>query len=544
MSIFDDKKLIKILVTEGAKSISKQAAPPAGVNPGQWVPPNPYQNLPPQGPAQLTPQQTSSYNLAKKMATDLLEQVAPDDPEVAKKPSPIGFEGGRTAEIKPDNLKDLGDFINWAATNGLTWNGKRVAWITDPPTDANVWSFRAYSQDRSQRDKDTRKVNEFTAYADKTALLALLTHLRDSEEAKTTKPYQVQLGKIIGQINEFLEKNEQIGGRAPEKGGAAVALDPNAIVDSFPSSTLDMATKYEGADRQPNFEGIPVPLMVKHISSREGLIGWLTNMKVKTDKGVVPVFTPEVGDPCIAIHILYLRAKYLNGIAVDTPKKPFKKMTDLYLTNIQTFGKTFENAKGPCAVVQPTSGVGAGAGAGAGAGGKDDKSGAGAGGAASADQIQRVIDSLPLSMSNIDFRRIQAFYNAYAPLASPTANQEIAETMNMINTIWNGGGGWGPIVKNKQNTFSLYAGVSEVAGWLTNNQAFMPFIAGLEAILRSVKIVLEDLNYQYGSKIKGDNLTRLKGQVEGSSSIWQGNWGIVETWRARATEILKTTGKS
>lgn len=498
MSIFDDKKLIDVLVKEGAKSISKQAAPP-----GQYVPPNPYQNLPPQGPPQLTPQQTAAYNLAKKMATDLLETVAPDDPDVVKKPSPLASATGAEVEIKPDNLKDLGDFINWAS--GITWKGKQVAWLKEEeaPKEGNVWTFKAYSQDRSNRDPATRKVNEFMVYADKPALLELLSYLRDSKEAQNEKPYQVQLSKIIGQVNEFLEKNEQLGGKAP-KAADASALDPNAIIDAFPSSTLDMATKYEGADKQPNFEGMPIPLMVKHISSREGLIGWLNNMKVKTDKGEFPVFKPESGDPCIAVHILYLRAKYLNGIAVDTPKKSYKKMTDLYLTNIQNFGKTFENAKGPCAVLSP----------GAGAADANKGTGAGAAGGANVDRnVAFIFNNFPLSQQDIDLNRIKDFFKKYTEVVSDNYRDNLTNVNNIVNTLM---AQVSMLTSTgSQNNFPLSNLVTDTAvGWArAPNQGPNAFqlLAGLIQIIDYTKQALQLFSNNYGNR-NPTKLPELQGQ--------------------------------
>lgn len=546
MSIFNDKKLIERLVTHGAISAAKQAQ----------VQNNPYANPPPQAPEKLTPEQTASYNLAKKMVMDLLEQIAPNDPDVTKKVSPVGFEGGSEASLKPDNLKDLGDLINWAATNGLTWHGKRVAWINNPPQEANVWSFKAYSQDRSVRDPATRKVSEFTAYADKPALLSFLSYLKDSDEAKNEKPYQVQLSKIIGQVNEYLEKNEQIDAKpTASKGGPgtgnAAGLDPNAVVDAFPSSILDMTNKYAGVDKQPIFEGMSVPLTVQNISNRDAFASWLNNMKIKTDKGEGPAFSPETDNACIAVNILYLRAKYLKSVAINSSTKPnYTKMVDTYLQNIQEFGKTFTGANGKsCSVVSPTEGDAAAGGAAGGTGAGAGSDGTGASGKAVAPgAVGKVADVLPLTTDDIDFGRIQAFFTAYAPLASPQAQTYINECLGYISKVWTGSGSSGPLVKGRQASFNLYAGPNEIATWLSPpaGSNYISFISALEAILRDVSLVLKDFfgQYKFSPELRGERLLRLRGQIEGSNSIWQGNWETIESWKSRGVTIMNNSGKS
>jgi hypothetical protein len=516
MSIFDDKKLIEVLVKEGAKSIAKQAAPP------RYTPPSVGDTS--QGPPQLTPQQTAAYNLAKKMATDLLETVAPDDPDVVKKPSPLSSASGAPVEIKPENLRDLGDFIRWAS--GVLWKGKPIAWLDKAPAgEEDAWTFNVYSQDRNDRDPATRKVNQSVAYANKPALLEMLGYLRDSKEAKTEKPYQVQLSKIISQVNQFLEKNEQLGEKAADK-DAAGTLDPNAIVDGFPSSTLDMNTKYEGADKQPNFEGMPVPLMVKHISSREGLIGWLNNMKVKTDKAEVPVFKPEVGDPCIAVHILYLRAKYLAGIAVDTPTKPYKKMADLYLANITNFGKTFENAKGPCAVVsQGNAAPGA------------DKPGAGASAADIAQNINKIYSNLPLTQQDIDLKRIQDFFTNYSAIVNANYKENLGNVKNTNDNLINQ-------VKSltstgTQNNFPLSnLVVDTVVGWARPpNQGPNAFqiLGGLIQVIDYTKQALQMFYNDHGSKYPS-NLQQLQGQFVIADTIIRTLRSTQQTLVARMKE--------
>lgn len=171
--------------------------------------------------------------------------------------------------------------------------------------------------------------------------------------------------------------------------------------------------------------------------------------------------------------------------------------------------------------------------------GKGTGTGPGGAGALSTEQLQRVIDTLPLTMEDIDFRRIQAFFNTYGPMSSSTGN-DINQGMSMIANLWNDSGGRGPIIVDKQPSFSLYAGPNQVVTWLAPpaGSNYLPFISGLEIILRNVQNVLKDLYYKYGSKVTGDNLTRLKGQINGPTSIWQGNWDVLESWKSRGVTVM------
>ncbi len=329
--IYDDKNLLNSLLEAGEKSIKKKAQ-------------------------QLTPDQLAAMALAKKMAQQLVRQM---DPRAAPPATaPIGTESGNPVSFDRQNLETLGDFLKWASDNGVTWNGKRVAYVYP---DANqrgpegYWKFRTYTIDRA-RDPYDRTAVEVPAYADKDSLVQLITYLRDSNEAKTERVLAVMLGRLIYQTNQFLEKDEQIDPRAPVQ-PAADTFDPNTMVDGFPDTTVNIRDVYAGireylAAADPD-RVVRVPLRWKDVSSKAGLIDWMSGMKIigGDNKPVVP--TDPDSDPCGMIHLLYLRAKYLSQYATDRLRPGLTKIEQAYLKQITTLGAQFDYKGQACKVTEP-----------------------------------------------------------------------------------------------------------------------------------------------------------------------------------------------
>jgi hypothetical protein len=178
---------------------------------------------------------------------------------------------------------------------------------------------------------------------------------------------------------------------------------------------------------------------------------------------------------------------------------------------------------------------GSGPAAGAGAGGAVPAGGTGGAGVPTINQIQKVIDALPLTMEDINFDRIEDFFAAYGAL-SPAVTNYINNAGTLMTSVT------GKMTVNNQKVFSLYAGPSEVVTWLRPPQGnlYMPFIAQLEYILKNVQLVLQDLKYRYGTKIQDKTaVARINAQIDGPNSIWQHNWSVVAGWKARGASIVK-----
>lgn len=330
--IYDDISLLKSLLEAGDRSIQKKGQTQAQ-------------------PA--TPEQLATFTLAKKMSQQLMRKIEPTSAPPAN--SPVGTANGATPALDRTNLETLGDFLQWAADNQVTWDGKRVAWVLGPGEAAppGAWKFRTYKMDRT-RDVYDRTAVEVPAYADKDALVKLISYLRDSQEAKNEKVFSVMLGRLVAQTNQFLEKNEQIAPRAEEK--PADVFNPDDVVDGFSSINVGAKDPYVYIQeylKQTNVNAIPIPLKWKNISSKAALIDWMSDMKFTGGSGEAVTPTAPDVDPCGMIHLLYLRAKYLSQYGTDRLRPGLSNLEQAYLKQITTLGPQFEFNGKACAVTVP-----------------------------------------------------------------------------------------------------------------------------------------------------------------------------------------------
>lgn len=372
------------------------------------------------------PQQLAHFTLAKKLSQQLMRQVDPNSVPVAT--APIGSElgEGATPALDRKNMESLGDFLQWAADNKITWDGKRVAWVLGPGEQAppGAWKFKTYKIDR-ERDPYDRSAVEVPAYADKDALVKLVGYLRDSQEAKNEKVFAVMLGRLINQTNQFLEKEEQIGPRTEQK--PAEVFNQNSVVDGFKDDTISMKDPYAGIQEfmkatDPNL--ILNRMTWADVSSKAGLIDWLRGVKFIGEDGKAYDPTAPGADPCGAIHILYLRAKYLSQYATDRLRPGFAKLEQAYFKQIQVLGPQFDNNGQPCAVTKPgTTGPEKPA--------QPTQPGQGGELSAATPQILQRLSSLrPFNAQYISFPEIKNFVDLYATYANNPIVTQLASNIN------------------------------------------------------------------------------------------------------------------
>jgi hypothetical protein len=395
--IFDDDILISKLIQAGNRDLIKSAA---------------------------------NGKIALRMAEPLLvrlqRQINPDAfPQVA----PIGIEpgGGAVPQATTENLRTLGDFLQWAAANKITWNGKRIAWNTNETPPEGAWTFNVYKTDRRSRDLTTRQPQLITAYASKPELLAYLIYLRDNE-GKKNKVLQVMLSKIIGQVNEFLTSagEETIETRSKQLGRGD--FDPNAVVDAFMSNEIDPANPMDGAEGYPLFVDLPKKLTMRDLSNENAFMAWLSTMRQKGSS--FGLLNPK-SDPCPVIHVLYQRARYLANVAraKENIKPGYTKMAEFYLKTIQEYGSRVKGPDGKsCAVTTAGTTMQMGGGTSP----FDGASGA-EGGKVSQQIINRIVSTLPLDIDNIDFVRIRTFFSLYNQIVSSANRGQLEAAITTAN---------------------------------------------------------------------------------------------------------------
>lgn len=391
---------------------------------------------------QISPQALGAYKLAKTLLLGLRSAVItdPNDPDFVKKSAPLDFGSETPPDIKPENLKTLGDFLTWAAANKVMWDGKRIAWDYNPgDPDANPaippsgekpdiedpWVFQSYQKGRD-RDQYTREAVTKTYYANKDGLLKFLTYLRDTPAAKENKVFEVMTGKVISQVNQYLQPQEKIGPRPEDK--PAAQFNDNDVVDGFPSNIMDVKKAYDGIQQYaPGFANVPQRLTYGDIKDFGSLQNWVSGMRDAAKPNEDPT-SPE-GNPCGIINILYLRAKYLaSQVRYDRLRPKYSELAKVYLTNITNFGKQFTFNGQACAVTQP----GTGPGTQPEQPGQQPGQGQGQGGlsAASPQILQKLSSLRPFNAQYISFPEIKKFVDLYAQYANDATVTQLASNIN------------------------------------------------------------------------------------------------------------------
>lgn len=460
--IFDDKQLLNKLLEAGGSPIHKSAqmaeddirrsyeAWVKGLNQPSYIDKPDYntyrnwylQNQDAQKPLKISSDAIGAYNLAKKLVLGLRSQIVtnPNDPEYVKKNAPVDFDAAQPPEIKPENLETLGDFLTWTANNKIKWGGKRIAWAYNPgdpdarppipesgekPDIAEPWVFQSYQKDRD-RDPYTRQAVQKTYYANKDALLQLLTYLRDSETTKNNKVFEVMISKIIVQANQYLQPNEQIGARQSEK--SVSPFKDTDLVDGFISSIMDPKNAYDGIQQYaPTFAGAPQKLTygdIKDFASLQSWIGGMTGIDRKNPND-------PTGNPCPLVHILYLRAKYLSNRAdLDRLRPKYSDLSKIYLQNVINFGKQFQfdgkscDVIGPDASQQPDQSGQSGQTSGTQTSGGTGKPG-------DPNTLRYLASDGPFNSNDISFDRITAWSNRYAQY-QPQVQSSVAVILRLI----------------------------------------------------------------------------------------------------------------
>lgn len=436
--------------------------------------------------------------IAKPLLVRLQQQVDPKSAPPVFKGIPLGTDPSNPNPVaKVENFRTLGDFIQWAAQNKLTWDGRRFAWTANEKADAlanKALEFTSFPRNRDDRDPVSRDVNKVEVYALKEPLKSYLSYLRDND-ARTNKVLEVMLKAIIEEINSKLT-GEPISSKAAPK-PETLELNLDDEVDGFDSEILDFNNWEEGLNRAPTFVGSRILLTVRDLSSQPDFLNWLSKFKIKSigadNKEVInPVISPK-HDPCVAVHILYKRAQYLNNVVAKAQKDEgaYAKITEFYLKSVQQYGAQLNGVDGkPCPVTSlpapattgvpgagvpgavpgtpgagvpgagvPGTGVpgaggagtgaggtGSGAGGGAGAGGAGTGAGGvgGAGGRGTSQQqlrqkLESAVAALPLSREVVSFSEINMFLTQMQGLLDSqtyeTYVQPITQAMTKANSL-------------------------------------------------------------------------------------------------------------
>jgi hypothetical protein len=508
--IYDDNQLLEKLLVSGINSVVKQA-----------------QNKPAAPPA---PADYAAYHVADALNVQLQRQLGV--PGAPSKGAPLGVAPGAPAAptADPSNLRTLGDFILWCANKQLTWEGQRFAWAPNEahPTqaeDPDIWDFESMRDDRA-RDELTRKPIRVPAVANVKSLTEFLVYLRDSEKNQITR---LMISKLVGELNTFLVTGNKQPIDAVSKPEAKSSFDDSDIVDGFTSNVLGAGDIFDGTSGFPFFEKAPKKLTYGDIKSEGAFKAWLRTMTVAMpDKSTVTADKPESDAPCIAVNVLFRRARQLNQFAssADKVKANYSKLTELYVKVVTEYGSKLTGANGKaCAVT--TAGTTS-----------ETQSGTNTSNTSGNKKydpmvMNKVVMSLPLRVETLDFDRIDQFFREYAKL-NPEVEQWHAPATTYMDAASN-------LTIHNDKNFNLQIGAQDILASLKPPQInqgspYVPFLNQLKGVLDMVGQALQDLKKRYADSESGESmitdptqLSRINAQILGTSSIWSSNNRVINT---------------
>lgn len=526
--IFDDKKLLVKLISEGQKAVPKKL------------------DIDTTNPYTITPEMISVSEAAKRLLFGLQKDLG--DPAAPVAAAPIGVEGGAPVDPKeltafPKDLRTLGDFLQWASQKKLTWDNKRIAWApgeTSIPDSA--WEFTSMRTNRDDRQID-RKPEEVKAYADKDALISYLTYLRDSDDAKSNQVLQFMLSTLIGEANGYLRiaKEKPIDLKTPTT--PKDAIDPRTIVDVVPA-VLDPNNPTDGLDNHP-FKGNKDELnwlQVSDLKDQNSFMAWLRNRKIKIpakDKNPakeVGALQIDGGDPCLAVHIIYKRALALKNVAAadDGVVPNYSKAVALYMQQVVAFGRMLTSADGKnCDVITPGTQTPGASGDKPGTGGPAKK--------VSPETIGQIINSMPLNPDNINFNEIESFFRLYEGVVSESGTALAAGAIKSINDARAAMNN----AKNKtirgNTVYDMTADVTLYANMLQPPayQRYLQLMYDLDIVVTATKEVVEYFYTQYGKQMNPDDQSLVQAQFQGNYSYAVRNRDIINRLKSRVNEVLK-----
>lgn len=376
-------------------------------------------------------QEPKALEVANALLVDLQRKLDPDN--APKQESLLSSNTGQPVEMKKEDLRTLGDFVRWAASQGIMYKNQLIA--SSQPQGDDYIIYNALPYDRADRDATNQPVKE-EFYVSKPLITPVLEYLRDSDQAHQDKVFQVMLGGMIRDANSFFARAglKTIDERK-KKDEAPEGLDPTEIIDGFVSPSLKAGDPLEGLNNAPFLAEPQIPLRVKDLLSYQALRTWLTRMSSFYNGEEKPVIgTPqEPGDECKAVHILYQRANRLsasfkNG-EVDDKKPGYSQAVAFYLKQIQNLGSKFTDSTGAACAVTSFGNV---------TQNKDrekvekddkdqqDKDKAGRSGGDFRNKINEVCELFPLRKEDISLTRISKFFTAYTEIVSPDRQAQLS----------------------------------------------------------------------------------------------------------------------
>lgn len=435
-------------------------------------------------------------NAALNQILEKLElQLHPENKDPNAAPD-ISTQSDQPAVLNSTALESLGALCSFLAYNTITVNGQRISY-TENPQNEN-YQFVQLEPNALFNETPDRQIQTKGFYVNIALLKSYLNSLLAQLHQKPNTVMQVQVSKIIDEANDSLDT-----GLGKTYQPSVPSLPDNQVLDNVPKDFK----KQDPVNQQG-----AVPLTFGDIKSIESFNGWLNDKGISMDGRMInhPQF-----DKCGVAAILHSRAKMLLGNARDDKQK---NMYTLYMQNMEKIGSSIEG----CNLASGTS--------------NKDK---GIGGAATAADLMRVIEALPLRMEDIDFGRINEFFDTYRKVLSPTSASMQTTMSNCEASMQKATA----LTETGMDNFPMSANIQQIGTWLIQpkgqTQAF-GLVEQLRYIISNVAAVISHFKNAEGRVLARDYPQQVAaintqiGNEANSQGIAGNNLNSLQVWYNQA----------
>lgn len=434
-------------------------------------------------------QAATALSQAQKVLGDVVDSL---EREVAGKSGAGEFYPTSNVDINSENMDSMGDFLEWADAHGK----RDVAVKVNPDRSnrpGNNYAFVKVEPGTKIATPLERPDNSPIAYwVNFDGLKKYLQALQGDESLKDNTIFQVQLLKLIQFANQKFDMDL---GETYQK-----TYNDDFKLDDVPPVLKDR-------DSSPG----SVPLTYGDLKSQDTFNTWLSkpvavgrpdfNLRDNADQFL------QGNGHCLALNYLNYRA-----IAHMRSRPGYAEIGKVYIGLLQQLAKAFGcTLGGQLGQQQPGQGQGQP-------------------GQASPADVQRVVESLPLDLHEIDFSKIRSFFQQVAPLLAnnpsvastiQAAEQNMQAATNASKTQRNQGG---------ETLFQLGGGLQAFSAYSDSASQHAQLIRLLYSILQSTRQVIAYFLSQYGRMMQQENqedaLTEIYNQIgkrEDDDSIYSRN---------------------
>jgi hypothetical protein len=392
------------------------------------------------------------------------------------------------------NLESLGDLLRFLSSSKIIMDGKRIAYNSDEEKQVGQ-GYKFYSSETHTYSEPMRGDANKGFYINPELLRSYVVYLQSYNANNPQPGMDIMLKSLISEINKSLNLGMQ-----DYKQQAAPVLADNTVLDNTPKD-------FNGTTADLAMNG-PVELNYGNVKDLNEFRKWMSGNQIttKSQNKQVTIQDPSFNE-CMVLGSLAQRAGLMARQPMADEQQRIK--VEVYQKQIAAIGKQAQ-----CPVF--------------GGSGQQGQSGA-----SSSAIISEIIDSPPLSQSDIDFGRINSFFTKLEtlmagtqPIISKLKSDVEAEMATVAQHMTNG---------SAETSFRIGAASDLNAKIRVQNQNVFQIVVGLlDKIVTDTGAALNYFRNAYGNRDQKANKFVAEQIGSGNydtSSIYYSNKQAINQWR-------------